>query len=856
MKSPPRFARLCLKLLVRDYEHEALIGDFDELYKNYAHDFGLLRANLWYWCQICMAVPAIIRNSVFWSVFMFKNYLITALRNMKRYKGYSFINIAGLAIAMACCIVILLFVQEELSYDKFHENAKHIYRIATEWTDDMERSTKTWSWMAPNMIADFPEVTDTVRLYRYGGVISCGEKYFSEAFFFADPSLLEIFSFRLIKGNKEAILKNPENVFLTEELANKFLGEEDPLGKILIIDGIHTFKIAGVLENVPNNSHFTFDLLAPFERLKDILGSEEFQEGILVRTYLLLDKNTPYKELEKKLHDFAVKYKGENFASKHNFFLQPLTSIHLHSHLAVELRKNSDIGYSYALSLIALIILLTACVNFMNLSTARASSRSKEVGMRKVIGAHRFQLFRQFLSESFILSFIAMLFAIALAHLIMPFFNSIMGKDLIINLKENYVLYFGLVLLTFFVGFISGSYPAIFLSSYQPVEVIRGNYRKSTKMGLLLKKGLIVFQFAISIIFIVGTIIVFRQVNFINKKNLGFDKESIVKLHLDNTLRRQYETVISELLKNPNITGATASLVTPGGESGLSVPFVFEDVPDKETILDLSYVDYSFFKFFGVEIVEGRGFSKNISSDASSAFILNEAAAKKLGKVSPISRQIKCEGFGLNGRIIGIVKDFHNVSLHEEIKPSIFMINPPNYFSLFARIRPKDIQGTISFIEKKMREFSPKLNFSYSFLDEFIANIYREEKKMSQVFGFSSILSIIIACLGLFGLTSFSVGQRIKEIGIRKVLGANVSNVFFLLSKDFIKLILIATILAWPVAYIGMNIWLQTFAYRINIGIGTFLFSAFLALIIAWMTVSYQALKTATTDPVDSLRYE
>lgn len=789
---------------------------------------------------------------------MFNNYLRIALRILKRQKIYSFINISGLAIGISCCIVILLFVQDELSYDKYHENVKCIYRVATEMISPSGKkgSTKTWSWIAPNMISDFPGVISASRIYRYGGVLNYDKKHFGESLFFVDPSFLDIFTFPLFKGDKQIALRDPNSALITEELAEKYFGDDNPLGKVLMLDGKYSFKINGILRNIPKNSHFSFGFLASFDNLRNIYGKEEYQKGnLLVRTYLLLDNNVAYKELEEEFHNFVVRYKGEKFASRHNYFLQPLTSIHLHSNLAVELAKNSDIAYSYALSGIALVILLLACINFMNLSTARAFWRSKEVGMRKVIGASRAQLFRQFIGESVFISFIALLLAIVLAELFLPFFNSLVDKDLSINFSQNLFIYTALILLIIFVGFVSGSYPAIFLSSFQPIDVIKGNLKKSTLTGLLFRKGLIIFQFAISLFFIIGTIIVFRQVNFMKNTNLGFDKDYVIKISFDKTIRQHYKAVKNELLQNLNIIDVTASLAPPGRLAGLELPFVPEGLQDEKVILNLNDVDHNFFEFFRIDVVEGRDFSKEIASDIESAFVLNEAAVKKIGWELPIGKKLKCEGFRVKGTVVGVAKDFHNVSLYEEIKPSIFRVNP-QYFSLFVRIRPNNIQGAISFLEEKMREFSPQLIFRYSFLDEHIAAIYIKEKKVNKVFGFSSLLSIIIACLGLFGLVSFSVEQRTKEIGIRKVIGASVTNILLLLSKEFVRLVIISNIVAWPIVYFVMNKWLQNFAYRIHIGWWIFFIAGALALVISLLTVSYQAVKAALANPVETLRYE
>ena len=552
-----------------------------------------------------------------------------------------------------------------------------------------------------------------------------------------------------------------------------------------------------------------------------------------------------------------ARYKGERFASNYKFFLQPLTSIHLRSHTKVELGENSYISYSYALSAVAFLILIISCINFMNLSTARAVRRSKEVGLRKVIGASRTQLLIQFLGESIFLSFIALLFAIVLAELFLPLFNSLVDKHLVIDFSKNLFLYIGLILITFFVGCVSGSYPAIFLSSFTPLDALKSSLKKGSVAGVLLRKGLVLLQFAISLIFIIGTILILRQMNFIGNKDLGFDKDYVISTRSLGKLQKRHNVIKVELLQNPNISDITASqLATPGTYAGLPMAYVPEGKgKDEQITLYLSAVDYNFFDFFGIDIVKGRNFSKEITSDVG-CLILNESAARQIGGESAIGKRIIDEGWGVDGTVIGVVEDFHNVSLHEEIKPSVFELNPQRCQFFFIRIRPENIKETIFFLEEKIHEFSPYFPFWYSFLDDSIVASYRQEKRVSQVFVISSILSIIIACLGLLGLVSFSVERRTKEIGIRKVLGASISRIVQLLTIEFTKLVILANVIAWPIAYYAMNRWLQGFSYRINIGLWTFLLAGALAFVIALLTVSFKAIKAARANPVESLRYE
>jgi len=799
---------------------------------------------------------------------MLKNYLKVTLRNLRRNQVYSFITISGLAIGMACCIVIMLYVQHELSYDKFHENADNIYRIAAEKRGDERGSSKTYSWIAPNIVNEYPEVITAVRMLNWGGTISYNNKHIDELPLFADPALLDVFSFPLERGDKSTALKDPGNALVSEELAEKLFGEENPIGKVVILDGTYDFKITGVLTNIPHNSHLRFNFLTHYEHTKNIYGEERYKKNrIRGHTYLLLRGNASSEELSQKFHDFVVKYKGKTYALSRKYFFQPLTSIHLNSHLIGELSKNNTVSTLYALSGIAILILSIACINFMNLSTARASRRSKEVGLRKVVGAKRTELFRQFIGESLCFSFISLFFALLLAQLFLPFFNSIINKQLEINFSNNLYLYIGLLLLTLVVGFSAGSYPGFYLSSFQPVDTLKGKLKKGLTSEVYIKKGLVVFQFALSLVFIIGTLIVVLQMNFVQKRDLGFKKDSIVTVsgsnlysiykRRDEQTVQRFENLKIDLLRNPDIYNVSLSGGLPGTSPGVSFSVTPEDSKNTQPVsLNLMEVDNDFFEVFGIDIIDGRNFSETIASDVESAFILNESAVRALGWESPVGKEIINEREGINGRVIGVVKDFHNASLHSEIQPSVFQIKPAYYSIISARINPDEIKETLSFTEQKWYEYFPFSTFSYSFHEDNIERLYREERRVSRILTFSSFLTIFLACLGLFGLGTFSAEMRIKEVGIRKVLGARVSQIIYLISSDFLKLVLLANIIAWPLAYFLTSKWLQNFSYRITINVWMFLAASALVFVISILTVSYQTVKAAVSNPVETLRYE
>lgn len=873
-KRPPKSLEWLLDHILPHYVDETALGDFEEEYTFIASERGTPYANFWYLLQIIKSIPPFLINKILWSGIMLKNYAIIALRDLKKNKIYSFINIFGLAIGMACCIMIMLFVQNELSYDRFHENANCIYRITSKRKYyGIEDHTTITRWiMGPNLVNNFPEVMNAVRLIIHGRfVVEHGDKRLMTDPFYADPSILDVFTFPLIKGDKRTALKEPNNAVISEELAGKVFGTEDPMGKIISVydlDDKYDLQITGILKNIPSNSHFRFDFLAPIDHLKTrkIYDENAPKNPYPCITYIHLNENANPEELQEKLPDFVSKYFSERHASNIKYFLQPLLSIHLNSNLSLELEKNSNITYSYALSVIAFIILSIACINFINLSTARAPRRSREIGMRKVIGANRLQLFKQFIGETVFLSFIALLIAIFLTALFLPSFNSLMNRHLTMNFNENLFLYIGLILLTLFVGCLSGTYPAIVLSSFQPIKALRRDFRKGTVLGTFMRKGLVVFQFVISLIFLIGTIIIFQQLNFIKNKDLGFIKDNVIEIPIykDNALCRRADLIKKELSQHPNIIDIVVTAGIPGAYNGIPIHCVPEGFSeDNPTELDELMVEAGFFGFFGIEFIEGRGFSKKIVSDSTSSVIINETAAKSIGWKNPIGKQIKSKAFVDESNktglvtVIGVVKDFHNGTLHDELKPSIYKIYPPGVSEIYIRIRPENIQETIAFLERKWRDLPTHLPFNYQFLDDFYeAFRYTEDKKISKVFALSSILAIFLACFGMFGSASYSAERRKKESGIRKVLGASVSKIVLLISKEFIFLILIANIVAWPLGYYISNRWLQSFAYQTSIGVWAFIFASVLALMVALISVSYQSVKAAIANPIDSLRYE
>jgi len=796
---------------------------------------------------------------------MFRNYLKVAFRNIRKYKIYSLINISGLAIGMACCVLIMLFIQDELSYDRYHEKADRIYRLVDSFDAEGELSRDfalSSAPFAPTLIEDFPEVEDAVRLLPRRHLVSLGEKkFYEDGLIYADASIFNIFTYPLVQGNPETALDAPYTVVVSELTARKYFGRQEAMNKTLSINE-QDYLVTGIMKEIPRQSHFFTNMIAS---LKTHAQNPALQERFFQNwarhefyTYLLLQEGFPYEDLQAKLPGFIEKHASQQVKSTLGSSLysrlQPLTSIHLHSHLQHEISPNGDIKYVYIFSVIALFILLIACINFMNLATARAANRSKEVGLRKVVGAGRHQLVRQFLGESLLYTLFSLFVGLVVVAIALPSFYAFTGKVLGMNILENFNFLGFLVLILIFVGLTSGMYPAFFLSQYQPANVLKGIANVGSRRSLL-RKGLVVFQFSISIILIIATAVVMDQLDFLRNRKLGFDKEHVVVIPIRNSvIRRDAETIKADLMQNPNIVSATIAIGVPGGDvAGDSIHLLTEE--GKKTLsLRMIYTDHDYLKTMGMELVEGRDFSKNMSTDATEAFIINESAVRQLQLDDPLSKQFEWDD--KKGKVIGVVRDFQFQSLKDEINPLVIHIWPANTHVFAMRIRPETIPETLAFIERKWNQLDPAHPFEYSFLDETFDELYKNEERLSQIFTVFSLLAIVIASLGLFGLALFMIAQRTKEIGIRKVLGASMGTIFLLLSKEFALLVLTANVVAWPAAYLLMRQWLQTFAYRVNMAPRVFVLSALAAFVIAVLTISVHSLKVATANPADSLRYE
>ncbi|MCP5104235.1 MAG: FtsX-like permease family protein, partial [bacterium] len=683
---------------------------------------------------------------------MFKNYLKIAVRNFLKHKAYSFINIAGLALGLAACILILLYVRDEINHDRYHKNADRIYRVTTRDTSEDRVRDLAYSFapLAPALLTDIPDISHAVRFFPYSAAVKATrEKCFQEdRFFFVDPEVFEVFTFPLKKGNPETVLKAPFSIVITEETAEKYFAGESALGKTLNVEGKFDFKVTGILENVPDNSHFTFDFLVPMDNVEDVLGWKPHWYWPPMYTYILLPGNYPASRLEDQFPGFLGKHIGKWAKGMRKLRLQPLTSIYLHSNLESEIEPTGNIAYVYIFSSIALFILFLACINFMNLATARSERRAREVGMRKVMGAQRFQLTRQFFGESLFYAFVSLFLAVVLVELLLPLFNRVVEKQLSINYMANWAMVVGFIALTFLVGIVSGSYPAFYLSRFQPLKALQGKTLLDTggRRSLKLRTVLVTFQFSISIILVISTVIVRNQVNYIRNKDLGFDKKHFVLLPVrDEQVQENLKAFKTGLLSNSNIRGVTGCSSIPSSErlQEFDFPIIAEGVSGYRDLYVLPLmVDYDFVKTFGMEIAVGRDFSKDSVRDAEEAFILNETAVKKLGWESPIGKRFEMDkvlkGKPKTGRIIGVVNDFHFNSFHQKIGPVVIQISPePYYYDFLAvRISSQNIPGTLEFIKKKWNGFIPHRPFEYSFLDSEFEKIYRKEMKLGQIFSY------------------------------------------------------------------------------------------------------------------------
>jgi putative ABC transport system permease protein len=818
---------------------------------------------------------------------MLRNYLTIALRNLAKHRFYTFINIMGLAVGIAACLVIVLFVINEASYDKHHTNANRIYRI----NGEIKFGGNHWKLavapapLAEAFINEYPEVENAVRFRSRGSYLvkvnETADNIKEDNVIWTDSSFFKVFSVPVLKGNANNALKEPNTVAISKKVANKLFADGNALDQTIIMDNRWPMKITAIFDDMPETGHFKFDILISMAGLDEAKGTVFLSNNF--QTYLLLKEGADAKALEAKFPAFIVKYMGpqiaqvlgseftlEKFASSGNkieYTLMPMLDIHLHSDLTGDFRPNSDITYVYLFSAIALFILIIACINFMNLSTARSSNRAKEVGVRKVMGSLRSHLVRQFLTESVLLSLFSFVLALALAYVFIPVFNSLSQKTLSLPLN-NPSFYLIVLAGSLIVGFMAGLYPSFFLSAFKPVNVLKGHVALGMKSGFI-RSSLVVFQFVISIFLIIGTITVYRQLNYIQNKKIGFKKDQVLIVHDAYALKDNLNVFKDEVKKNSFIqTGTISGFLPVNGWRSDNTHWPEGTQPTQDNMVGLQSweVDHDYLKTFGMNIKDGRFFSEEFPSD-SNAVVLNETAVRMFNfEDDPIGRKISTfSGNNPDGSpdlnsivsftVIGVVENFHYESLKHNISPLGFYLRKSNGNVAF-RFESKNAQDVIVSIEKTWKELAPGQPFQYSFLDQDFGNLYSTEQRLGKTFAVFAGLAIFIASLGLFGLTAFTAEQRTKEIGIRKVLGASVSSIIFLLSKEFGKLIIIAFVLAAPLAWFAVNWWLKSYTFKVEIGFMVYVFAGLAAFVIAWITMSFQSFKAAASDPVKSLKSE
>jgi len=817
---------------------------------------------------------------------MIKSYFKIAWRNLKKNKVFSFINIFGLSVGLTCCILITLYINHELSYDKYHSNANEIYQVGTVFIKEGKEDKKpnTPALMAEMMKAEFPEITETSRLVglfaedktllQYSENPGVPRSFYESKGYLADPSFFTLFSYDFIEGEAAGSLVKPNSVVLSEAVAKKIFGNKPALNKLLRIssstNGDHDFTVTGVYKTSTKPSHIdaTFFISIKGGGMEVFIreNCRELASNNMFFTYLMLKPGADAKNLEAKFPAFMEKHAGKDLRAmgfnKKQFLVQ-LKDIHLRSGMDQSVSASGSLTYLYILGSIALFILLIGCINFMNLSTARSSRRSAEVGIRKVLGAEKFALIRQFLGESILISCIAFVFALLLARLFLPAFNSVSGKDISLSFGQNWLLIAGFLLLAVFTGLLAGSYPAFYLSSFKPIKVLKGRFTNSLA-AVSMRKGLVIFQFMISVVLIIASVVIAGQMRFMRSTDLGFtkDRQIVIPLRSENA-KAIYTSFKNELKRMDQVQGVGASFYYPGIFNPSDNGFYRDGQTMNEARRTrMNTIDHSFLQTLGIKPIAGRLFSEQFPADTNYRVILNETAIKDIGFSSAQEAIGKKVYFDWRGTkygfdVIGVVKDFHFEDLHLAITPFGFELNPRTEFNhILVNAKQGDISKLLSNIEKSWHALNPNEPFEYSFLDDDFQKNYVAESRLASIVGYFTIIAIFISCLGLFGLATFSAEQRTKEIGIRKVMGASVASVVGLLSKDFLKLVLVAIIIASPLAWYAMNKWLQDFAYRISLAWWIFLLAGLIAVLIAFVTISFQAIRSANANPVKSLRTE
>lgn len=789
---------------------------------------------------------------------MLRNYLLIVLRTFWKNKVFSLINILGLALGMACSIMILLWIHDEMNYDKFHKNLPRLHRVM-ENQSYSEGKTYTFSAtpgpLKPAIVEDFPEIEMASRMsWPSGMLINYEDASFYKSGRWVDPEFIEMFTLNFISGETSSALDETRSIVISASMAQAFFGEQDPLGKMLQVNNDQLYAVSAVFEDIPATSTYDFDFLLNIQTWLDENPWSKQWGNNGIRTFVLLNEQADHQEVTAKIHDYVKKH---NEGSIVELFLQPVSEVRLYSEFKDGKNAGGRIVYIRIFAIVALFILLIACINFMNLSTAQSSRRAKEVGLRKSVGAGRAQLIGQFFNESIILSFISIIVALGIVVLIMPLFNQLTHKELsILSLDRSFWIWiFGIALLT---GLVSGSYPAMVLSRFNPVVVLKGKV-VSGNGAHVFRRGLVVFQFVLSIILIMGTIVVYRQLNFIYTKNIGFEKENIIAVPMNGEMHKATSTIINQLRSSTNFVNSCTSSASPISFGSSTWGVDWDGKQEDERILFSNFsVSPQFIETFNMELVAGRSFDEGLPNDTLN-FLINEEAVRRIGfEGDAIGQRLSMGGVGgdAEGKVIGVVKDFHFNSLHAQIDPLIMYYQPERNHQLFVRTHPQRIDDAVKELETVYRSYAPAYPFEYHFIERDWEDKYKSEQQVAGLFNYFAFLAIFISCLGLYGLAAYTTERRTQEIGIRKAMGASVGTILRLISKEFVILVFVAAVIASPIAWYLLVGWLEHFAYHIDITWITFVISISLSLIIAILSVAFQSIKAALANPVDALRYE
>lgn len=901
---PPKLATWLLNRFIGiDVRYNAM-GDFEEIFISIVQEEGHKAARRWYWAQLFRSFPSFLKDSTYWSLTMLRNYITIAFRNLTKHKSYTAINISGLAIGLACSIAVLVFVRSENTFDNYHENKDQIYRISLDSevissgnSNPQAASSVLWG---PTLKRDYPEVIDFVRFIPLTNesnqweFIYEGNSFSEYEILYTDPSVFNTFSWELIQGDPATALTEPSTMVITQSMALKYFNGQNPIGQTIAIDPrqrdedgnylteTYDYTVVGVLRDIPKNSHFTFNFLLPTENLKNIYGGDIntgdgldtwFWRGSVGYTYLMLQEGAQPNELQAKFDEFLTNYPIDSETRARGYayspYLQPLSDIYLDGNIQGQLEPVGDSSQITMFSIIALFILLIACINFMNYTTAHSTRRAHEVGMRKVLGAYRKQLITQFLGESLLTSFISLLIALVLAWFALPYFYQYLGKPFFLNGDDLVFLISSIGIVGILTGLISGIYPAIFLSGFKPLLILKSSFSSKKKKNVL-RKSLVVFQFSISVFLFIATLVVYNQLNFMRNYELGFNDEQVMVLSssVSQSLGGEFEAYKSTLLENRNVIDVTSSSAIPGIGGGGDIYVRDGNSADDGFNLSEAFVDINYLDLMELELIAGREFSPDIALDQGIrneegrlrevAVILNEEAVSQFGWDSAeeaIGGQIIRDpnAVDFTATVVGVIRDFNYQSLHNPIQP-LGIIAQPNYRYIAIKLAPIDVSGTISFIDETTSAFTSDLIFEYSFLDQNLQEQYEDEERTSEVFSYISFLAIFITSLGLFGLATFMTQQKTKEIGIKKVLGAETPEILFDYIKSFALLVLLSFVVGMPLAYFASTNWLSDFPFRISIGIDIYIMAALFTFVIALITIGYQTFKATHINPVEALK--